>query len=365
MRRIVLFVPVLNGGGAERMLRHLGAEFAKRGYHCDLVVATDKGPPLEEAAAGVSVVHLHKRNSRSAIPAFASYLRRSEADVLMSTVFSANIAAIFAASLSRTNIRVVLREAARTDAQLATHRRWRRAIDLALRRLAYPRADFVVAVSEDLRSNLVDSGLVPAKNCCVIHNPITRPHRSGNSASRKAFPPEVVACGRLEHQKDYPTLLRAFATVLESRDARLTILGDGSLRENLKQLARELGISSLVRFVGFVDDPTPFLERSSVFVHTSTYEGFPSAILEAVLTGCQIVATDAPGGTREILQGGKLGALVPVGDYKAVATAILRLLSGEEEFSIPPTYGQRFSLEAVADEYLKVFFPRDPTDLRT
>lgn len=341
------------------MMRHLGVEFVRRGVRCDLIVATDKGPLLETSLPGLNVVRLHKRNSRHAIIALARYLREHRPDVVMSTVFSANIAAIVAVKiLCRGMCRLVIREAARTDIQLGTHRGIRRITDSVLRKLLYPLADFAVAVSKDVLQSLLNENLLPSNRACVIYNPLTRPLRSGadHSIEHDSLP-VILACGRLEEEKDYPTLLRAVDMVAKTRPVSLVILGDGSMRGELEQLANRLGIAECVEFAGFVEDIVPYLERTSIFVHTSRFEGFPSAVLEAAASGCPVVATDSPGGAREILRDGDFGTLVPVGDSAAVAQAILDILERKVRRRESDQYFERFSLPNAATEYLRVLFP--------
>lgn len=338
------------------MMRYLAIELNARGIRCDLLVATDKGPTLDPPLEGVNVVRLHKRNCRRAIPALARYLHEAAPHTLLSTVMSANVAAVFATRLVRKRPRLVIREASHTNAQISSHSSIRRLIDFTLRKLTYPLADFVIAVSHDVHAALVDAGLTHVTRSQVIYNPLTRPVDFPVVREPHTSRPLILACGRLEKEKDYPTLLKALRIVLGKLDVDLVILGDGSQAETLKRLTFELGISEHVVFEGFVENTMPYLKRASVFVHTSRFEGFPSAILEAAASGCPIVATDSPGGAKEILNLGEMGTLVPVGDAQAVATAVLDILEGRVEFPPPADYGRRFSLAEIATDYLGVLF---------
>jgi glycosyltransferase involved in cell wall biosynthesis len=136
----------------------------------------------------------------------------------------------------------------------------------------------------------------------------------------------VLGVGRLHRQKDFPTLLRAFATLRAQRPARLVILGEGAERESLEAMARELGIAEDVLMPGFVDNPAAWMRRAGVFVLSSAWEGFALVVLEALAVGCAVVSTDCPHGPREILADGIFGALVPVGDAGAMATAMAAAL---------------------------------------
>jgi glycosyltransferase involved in cell wall biosynthesis len=168
----------------------------------------------------------------------------------------------------------------------------------------------------------------------------------------------VLAVGRLTYQKDFSTLLRAFATVREKMDARLVILGDGPDRRNLESLATKLDIENHVDFPGYVDNPYPYLKRADLFVLSSRYEGLPNVLIEAQICGAPIVSTDCPTGPDEILMKGRAGVLVPVGDAASMAVAMSDVLcdqslargfveSGQEEL-------HRFTPEACYNAYMRL-----------
>jgi len=142
--------------------------------------------------------------------------------------------------------------------------------------------------------------------------------------------PYIVSVARLDEvQKDHRTLLRAYAELARRGTVaeHLVIVGNGAHREELESLARELGVREWVHFVGQQDNPHPIVAGASLLVLSSKYEGMPMVLLEALAIGKAIVATDCPTGPREILDGGRAGALVPVGNVRAMADAIERLLT--------------------------------------
>ncbi len=157
--------------------------------------------------------------------------------------------------------------------------------------------------------------------------------------------------GRLSAQKNFTLLIRAFAKVLENRPARLIILGEGHLREELTQLCADLDISKQVEMPGCESNPYKFMKNADLFVLSSNYEGLPNALVEALACGCPIVSTDCLSGPREILDNGKYGQLVPVGNLDALAEAMqATLINGTR-----PAAGQwldQFREENVVDQYL-------------
>lgn len=357
-RHLAIFLPSLAGGGAERVLLSLAERFASAGVRVDLVLVRREGEWLGSVPHGVNVVSLQRRKTRSAIFALAGYLRREHPQTLLSSLYRNNIVAIIAARLSMRKVRVVIREANRTDFLIAANSssRLRMKLDLFYLRRAYPRAAAIIAVSGSVREGLIQTHVASSVPIHVIPNPISAPA----GAQRHAQHPDtvsIVACGRLSREKDYATLLRAFARLHQRVPAQLTILGDGPERCALQALAHKLDIAADVAWPGFVADPLPYMREASVFVHTSLFEGLPNVLLQAMASGCPIVATDCPGGVREALDGGRFGTLVPVGDTIAIATAIQHILTGRVSFPPAAAFLHLFDPDRIAAQYMTVLFP--------
>jgi glycosyltransferase involved in cell wall biosynthesis len=137
----------------------------------------------------------------------------------------------------------------------------------------------------------------------------------------------IVSLGRLAPQKNHALMIRSFARIAVSADARLVIAGDGPLKSDLERLGRELGVADRVVFAGWLSNPFPLLREAGAFCLSSKYEGFGYALIEAMACGCPVVATDAPYGPTDILERGAYGLLVPNGDEQALAAGMLRILS--------------------------------------
>lgn len=356
-RHLAVFLPSLDGGGAEKVMLLLTECFVARGVRCDLVIAMDKGQLMDRVPAGVHLVKLHRHKTLSAVFALARYLRSEHPDTLLSTIFPANITALIAAALSRYRGHVVIREANRTELDIRADTKVRTWLNRCAAGVLYRRADVAIAVAESVRQGLLVGHLIPDSRIRVIRNPVVLAMPPGVVHPHIRSVATVLACGRLEAQKDYATLLRAFARIRASCAAKLVVLGDGALRQELEAQSRELGIEKDVAFAGFVRDPQLHMMAATVFVHTALYEGFSNVLLEALACGCPIVATDCPGGVREVLADGKYGVLVPVGDDQALADAIVRVLKGQVHFPDASEYLRQFDIERVADAYLSVLFP--------
>lgn len=337
----------------------LAERFIARGVRCDIVIAISKGQLLGRVPAGVRLVELGKRKTIHAVFALAKYLRKERPQVVLSTVFAANIAALMANIFSAHATRIVLREANQTALDLNDSGTIAKHLNRLALACLYQRAEAVIAVAESVAAGLILTGVVEKPRLHVIRNPAPCSLALRTSNTACADRPMILACGRLEPQKNHASLLRSFAKVQNSLDATLVILGEGSLLPSLQNEARELGIDSTVTFAGYVRNPHEWMRRASVFVHPSRFEGMSNVLIEALACGCPIVATDCPGGSREVLADGKYGTLVPVGDDAALTDAILQVLRGQVAFPDAGEHLRKFDIEHVTDAYLSVLFPTD------
>jgi glycosyltransferase involved in cell wall biosynthesis len=356
--RLTLFLPTLDDGGAERVMLQLASAFSARGHDVDLVVAIPGGPLDGQIPPGPRVVSLKATRTISALPALVRYLRRERPVAVLSTLEHSNVLAVGARALARTGTRVVLREANVLLPAADLSRRARLLRGLMGR--AYRNANGIVAVSESVAASLTaELGIAPER-VRTIYNPIVTAALGQKAAAAlddpwfaPGAPPVVLGVGRLAPQKDFATLLRAFALVRAERPARLVILGEGPERGALEDLARQLGIAADTKLPGYDHNPFRFMARASVFALSSRYEGLPGALIQAMACGCRVISTDCPGGSREILQDGGLGPLVPPGDHAAMARGIAALLaeahSGPARVQHPV---ERFSERDAVDAYL-------------
>ena len=253
----------------------------------------------------------------------ARYLDREVPDAVLAMMSPAVAAAALAVRLAQTRTRVV----ARAENVFRTRRKIRRA------RMSYPYADAAVGVSLGVSSELARLCDVPRDRIYTIYNPAVPDdfplkvrETPDHPWCREPGPPLIVAIGRLHRQKDFPTLLIAFSRLVERRPARLLVLGKGPLLQELLALARKLGVSGHVDFPGFVENPYAYLARARLFVLSSRHEGIGNVLVEAMACGCPVVSTDCPYGPDEILEGGRWGELVPVGDPVALAAAMVRAM---------------------------------------
>jgi glycosyltransferase involved in cell wall biosynthesis len=224
----------------------------------------------------------------------------------------------------------------------------------------YPWAAHVVAVSRGAADDLAHTSGVPRDRVKVIYNPVITPTMLALARQSPDHPwlapgqpPVILGVGRLTRQKDFATLIQAFAEVRRHRFTRLIILGEGEDRPDLEALVRRLGLSDDVALPGFRDNALAYMAGSALFVLSSAWEGLPTVLIEALAAGTRVVSTDCPSGPREILQEGSLGALVPVGDAPALAVAMLEALD-RPAGSVPPEALAPFTRDTAVDHYLRL-----------
>jgi len=357
MAHIALLIPDMRGGGAERVALSLVEGFLERGHEVDLVLLRAQGELLEFLPAGVRVIDLKADRIRRAIRPLARYFRDSPPDALLAVMWPMPVIALAARLLAGARTRIVTSD----HGILSQHYRSRLRHLAALRvtsRLAYPRADARIAASGAIAGDVAAlSGLKP-NGIAVIPNPIASPPDSiagQDEANQMWGGPgvRILTVGMLKPEKNHRFLLRAFAELAKARPARLMILGEGPLRQDLVTLAERLGIADRVAMPGFFPDPWPFYASTDVFVLSSRSEGFGNVLVEAMAAGVPVVSTDC-GGPRDLLAGGQFGRLVPVDDIAALRMAMEEAISVPVEIAKLKKRAAEFRPDKAVDAYLSV-----------
>lgn len=358
-RRIAIFIPDLRGGGAERVMVTLANRFAEKGHRVDLVLASAKGTYLTEVGPGVRVVDLKSGRMLSSVLPLARYLRRERPDAMLSAMHHVNIVAILARKLARATVRLVISERNSLANLQTTHG----VVMRVLMAILYPSADAVIAVTKAGARELLDAfNLIEAK-VFSIPNPldIERVKQLALEPLDHPWfapgePPVILAVGRLAPQKDFSTLIEAFALLRSHLAARLIILGEGPLREDLERLVRERGLADQVSMPGFQENPYKWMARCGLFVLCSRFEGFPNVLVQAMACGASVVSTDCPTGPNEILENGKYGRLVSVGDQVSLASAMEDLLKAKNHCNSDSLIGE-FDQFNIALRYINALLP--------
>lgn len=354
--RIAFFLPSVRGGGAQRVIVNLVQGIVQRGQPVDVALAMADGVFLDHLPPEVRVVDLGARRLIGGLLPLRRYLRRERPRVLVSSMSHANMVALWAAKAAGRSTPVMvtvhntMSESTGSDGGLE-HR---------LLRTFYPWATWIVAVSRGAADDLARTTGLPRSRIEVVYNPVITPtllELARGEPDHPWFapgePPVILGAGRLTRQKDFPTLVRGFAELRRRRPARLIILGEGEDRPAIEGLAGELGVGDDVALPGFRHNAPAYMARSALFVLSSAWEGLPTVLIEALGIGTPVVSTDCPSGPREILQDGRLGGLVPIGQPTALAAAMECALDRKGS-GLPPDALTAFTLDAAVDHYLRL-----------
>ncbi len=359
-RSVALFIPSFAGGGAENVFVLLANHWISQGVEVNFLVCSEEGPMRSRLDTKVNVIILKNSGSRllrrlSYARQISAYCSRYRPDLLLTTLTYCNQVATLAKKVwGLGNTQLVIREANSLANIKRKGGRMHAWVNISLMRKFYPAADWISANSENTLEELeVELGL-PVAKWALVRNPVEL--HDIKEYLPKSQQKLILGCGRLIPQKDFITLLRAFAIVCREYECRLVILGEGPERAKLEALADELGImDNEFELPGFVDQPGDYYRQASVCVLPSKWEGLPNVVLEALSYGVPTLATDCSGGTREIFEGIDGHFLVPVGDVDVMAERILAFLKN------PPLPGAmqailagRYDISSVADAYVNL-----------
>jgi glycosyltransferase involved in cell wall biosynthesis len=319
-----------------------------------------RGPFLNLVPKGVNLIDLDSPRAILALPRLISYLRKANLDVLISAQTHVNAVAIVARWLSRVKMKLIITERNHMIRVVQHSRSIKERFRPLAVRLLYPYADQIIAVSHGVGESITAVNRLIFNKIHVIYNPFDIQDLQRQASLPADHPwlqqkniPVIVAAGRLSKQKDVPTLLRAFVQLRSRMPARLIILGEGEERQALTLLIDQLGIAEYVSMPGFVDNPYAYMLRADLFVLSSAWEGFANVLVEALACGTRVVSTDCPGGPAEILEGGRFGRLVPVGDPSALASAIMQSMQAPFSAEILRARAKDFAFDQIIPQYLE------------
>ena len=330
---LAVFAATSGHSGVDRVLRNLVPAIARLGLRVDVLGVEGHGPKFDVMPDGVRYLPLGARHVNSAIPALIRYLRRERPEALLCDKDRVNRAALIARRLAGVKTRVGVRLGTTVSVNLASRGAFERLVQRTSMRWFYPAADAVLVPSAGAAEDLAVYAKLPRECIHVVPSPIVTAQmrsKAGEPLDHPWFaagqPPIILGVGELSERKDFATLLRAFARLRGERACRLLILGEGRRRGELESLAAEFGIANDVALPGFCPNPYPYMAAAAVFALTSRWEGMPVVLVEALALGTPCVACDCPSGPGEVLDGGRHGPLVPMGDVDALVLGLRRQL---------------------------------------
>ncbi len=356
---LAFFMPSFDNGGVEHMLVNLARGLGERGVTMDFLCGDPDGAYLDRLGEGCRLVTIPDTRPEAVTRWTADYLADAAPHLLMVGKPETMPMAAKARRQSGWPGVLALRAATTESARLEGRGALRRLRGLHRARRWYRMADRIVANSEGVADDVVALAGADRDTVAVIRNPVVSPEIEQRAAEPVDHPwlndhggPVILGAGRFGRAKDFETLIRAFARLRGRRPVRLMLLGRGRLEGALRRLATELGVADDVAFPGFVENPYAYMARARVFALSSRWEGSPNVLAEALAVGTPVVATDCRSGPREILQSGRYGPLVPVGDAEALADALANTLDQPLAPSVLREAVADYTLAASSEAYL-------------
>jgi len=366
-RKVCFVLPSLVLGGAEKVASIILTHLDRSKFDVKLVLFNKFGEHLDCLPPDLEIIDLHKKSRWDfwgLIVRLRKIVKREEPDILISFLEYSNIISVLSAILLKKVPKVIISERSNHRSYLQKVKfKWLKTI---LIKYTYRKAHKIIAVSKEIKRNIITDFRINDDKIEVIHNPIdiTKVERLCKEEVNHRFVNKkdrflIISVGRLSEEKNFDLLLRSFSVVIKENPAFLIIVGDGELRGELQKKARELDLENFVDFVDFQQNPFRWLSKADLFVLTSNWEGFPNVILEAMACGIPVISTDCPTGPREIIENNKNGILVPIQDARLLANAILALLINNDMRNRiknnASQYVTKFNYTKVILMYEKVF----------
>ena len=360
--KVLFFIYYLGSGGAGRTFLNILNNIDRDRFEVILVTCNRHGNYEKHLKDDVKFIKLKSKRLRNSIFPLSKVIRLERPDIVFSTIPNYNVIAILSKILSFTKTKIIVREAALLGGDRKTN------IKLRIYGLFYRFATYIVSLSNGVKDNLVERYRLNKRKIRVIYNPIDLAYiesRLSESIPKKfehLFSDDkkiIISAGRLVKEKDHETLLKAFSIVTEKLNARLIILGEGPLLDQLMDIRDKLKLKD-VHFLGFQTNPFIFVERSDVFALTSKREGFGNVITEALAVNTPVVSTFSYPGVVEILFNGEYEYLIEVGDENAFAEALIEILSlSPEALNVLIKKGAErvkdFEVKKIVKEYENIF----------
>ena len=341
--KVLLLIPHLGGGGAERVMEMLARRLPAEKYELHLGLITQAETGAEGLPSGVQLHALNAARVRSGAFRLLRLIRRLKPDLILSGIFHLNFLVLLLKPLLPRRTRILARQNGTVSSALSFGGLpWYTRL---LYRLLYRRANWVICQTQSMAADLAEQLGLPEERLAVLPNPVDVNEIRNSTRLNPAPPtgfnpgpgPHLLAVGRLAQEKGFDLLLRAFVAVRRQfAEASLLIAGSGSEEAALKAECRALELDRAVRFAGQLADPWPYFQAATLFVLPSRHEGLPNALLEAAAAGLPIVALPASGGVVDLVSGQPgvwLAAEVSAEALTASLLAALRTLRPGERFA--------------------------------
>lgn len=359
-RRLAVFLATSGHSGVDRIMGNLLPAIAERGIRVDLLHVKNHGPYIE-SRGNLRIIELGTAHALSSLLPLVRYLKSERPDVLLSDKDRINRVSIAASKLSRVELKLFVRIGTTVSSNLESRKWYDRTTQKISMKYLYPMADGVLTPSKGAAEDFATYIGFDRAMLNAIPSPVVTPDLIEKSKIPITHPwfldpkiPVIVGMGELCSRKDFVTLIRAFGIIRQSIEAKLFIMGKGRQHEKLEGMAADMGLKGEIEFPGFIENPCSYLSKADLYVHSSRWEGSPVALMEAAALGIPLVSTDCPSGPREILDDGRYGKLVPVGDHRAMSMAILETLKNPPDPEFIRKAAEPYLLKSSTSRYIDV-----------
>ena len=363
--RVSIILHQLGWGGVERVAAILANGFAKRGIETELLVCAKGGPGEDELRAIIgenASVHYFRQTQGSRLmdllkgfTKMGRYLHETKPKIVLSagnnvSLFSLLLVRLYCPGPTRLFVKT-------TNPVVRLHdSRFKHFIRRACYSLIFRYCDGVLSLCEEEVSMLRKSFPNVSDKFIAVYNPYIidaiSPKTTASATRAKDAPKNLIAVGRLHHQKRFDVLLHAFAKVRNDVDCRLVILGEGEDRTKLQALSTQLGIAHLIQMPGFVSNVQEWLAKADLFVLSSDYEGLPAVVLEALALNCPVVATKSFPGARALLEAATRCDVTPIRNADALASAIINSLGKSSSTKELFRLTNKYRISAAVDSHI-------------
>jgi glycosyltransferase involved in cell wall biosynthesis len=355
MKKILIFLPSLSGGGAERVIVNICRNIDKTKFTVYLTLSRKTGQYLDLLPPDIQIIDLHKPRLQDALFDIIKVIREIKPDAMLSTLTHHNIYLCMLKILFP-KIKIIIRECNIPSIKLSPGVIKRSRLLKWLYTVFIHKADLIICQSNDMKDDLLVNFNVKESKITVINNPVNADYIQQQSLEVPDFvlpqdKKSLISAGRLCYQKGYDLLLKTFSQLPNRDDYVLVILGDGNLKPELLAQTESLGIERQVFIVGFVKNPYKYFARADFFISSSRFEGFPNAVIEALACGTPVIANIYPGGINEIINENN-GSIIDITNVSSFNDALLKQYNSQD---IRKDCKDKYAIEKIIKNYEKIF----------
>ncbi len=339
IKNVLFVLPSLSPGGAEKVTINILNHINKDKFTVNLLIINNIGPFKDLIFDNnINIINLNKKHARTSYFKLVKIINTIKPDIVFSTLQHVNILLLIFKRLYKSKPKLIIREANTPSQFMGNLNLFKKKLFLFLLKTQYKKADLIIAQCNEMRDDIISTyKLNNVDNVITIYNPIDVKFIKNKSTDFNPFNHNyvnIVSIGRLTYQKGFDILLKSISIVRELYpNVFLTIVGDGELRNYLIRLSNDLNIQNSVNFVGFQNNPYPYIKYSDLYVLSSRWEGFPNTLLEAITLNKKVVSTNCKSGTFEILNDYENGIIVKTDDPVSLAEGIISSIKKEIKYS--------------------------------